>query len=123
MKKETSEESRIARVVTLFAILSLLVVGFWAYVMYQSYDSLQQFSKIREERYQTENVEMALATDFVKSKVSTSTTFSHASRNGHTFYFQGDDGNGHFMFIIRQVKPGEFEVVNGITSLQISQPE
>lgn len=119
-KLTTNEEKSVSRIVTAFTIVILIAAAVWIYLMYESFNDLQTFTDTTLERYQSEQVEMALARDYVEGLLtSTSTEITHESRNGNMFYFQGDESDGAFMFVIEQVAPGQFELVNGVSSINI----
>lgn len=122
MKKvKVNEELALLKIISIVSAFALVIVGIWIYLMYTSFQQLENFTDTTLDRYQADRVEMALARDYVENMLTSSTTeITHESRSGNTFYFQGGEESGAFMFIIEQTAPGQFEVINGISSLQVS---
>lgn len=123
-KTQDLEERLLSRLIVGFSLIALLLVGAWGYFMYDSVKSAQTFNDSVVERYQTDRVEMALAKDFVIAQLSASSTITHESRNENIFYFQGDEEDkGSFMFVIEQVSPAQFEIINGVSEINFSQEQ
>lgn len=118
--KIKSEELILSRFIAIISVVAFIGAVVWIYFMYSAFTSIQQFSEATINRYQTEKVEMALARDFIAQEYGTEAEITHESRNENTFYFQGDEQDGAFMYVIEQVSPGEFEVVGGVSAINIS---